>query len=241
MELFENLDHDDRQSLRTTVTTTARAIQYGQGGSRDEARRWVGELRSGHDLAAQIALLATSSLTQACRMGGLDSTVARDCLPSLFPHDLPQFVNAYATRFLSDPKAWDRNVGIDAMFDWAQQGLIAPPTQHGAVLVLLCWAPGPSAWTYIRKHPVTITTTLPRLFDVPGIKGASAAQHDETAVGGRYDNYVIPRLIRECHWQRDDVLTWCDRALAVPRSAYEYRWFHSRAHRISALTHSPNP
>lgn len=85
MELFENLDHGERRALRTTVATSARAIQNGQGGSRDEARRWAGELRSGHDVAAQVALLATSSPVQACRTGGLDSTVARDYLPRLFP------------------------------------------------------------------------------------------------------------------------------------------------------------
>lgn len=93
----------------------------------------------------------------------------------------------------------------------------------------------PSAWTYIRKHPVASTTTLPRLFDVPGIRGASAAQHDETAVGVQYYSYVISRLFREGHWQRDEVLTWCDRALAARLSDYECRWFRNLTQRISAL------
>ncbi|WP_309069241.1 hypothetical protein [Microbacterium sp.] len=234
-DTLEPIAVDDRIAFRKGVRDAADGILGAAGGSRDPSRRWRGVLRSGHYAAAQVALLGTSSLSRATQIGALDTNVAADYIPRLFPDDLDAFVEAYALRFLTNPKAWDRNRGIEAIFDWAQRGIIAPPLQQGAALMLICWAPGPSLWSYLQQHPVTIHTTLPQIFHVPGIKGASAAQRDAARPGSRLDGYVIPRLIREHSWNRDDVLRWCETALLVPRSAYEQRWFQALRQRVDSL------
>jgi hypothetical protein len=239
-EALEGYASEERTPLRRFVRPQANAMLAAQSGARDPEGRWVGALGNGHWYAAQVALLGTASRSHALRQRTMDGPVARDLLPRLFPDDLPLFVTAFSERFLTDPKAWDGNRGIEAMFDWAQRGLIAPPVHQGAVLALICWAPRPSLWGYLHSHPVLIRTTLPALFDVPGVRGASAAQRDEGGLGGRLDRYVIPRLIREGAWTRAETLEWCTRALNVPRSEYEYRWFRGLHDRIAVERRRPN-
>lgn len=230
MTSIEGLPNATRVRLRPAITEIARAIGDAAIGDRDEHGRWVGELRRGHHYAATTALLATASLTQATRLHPIEFPLAYDLIPRLFPLDLVAFVEAWSHRFLANPKAWDRNVGIEAMFDWAQQGLIPAPSQHGAVLLLISQ---PRLWQYLNDRPVLIDTTLPLLFRVPGIKGASVAQRDETMSGPSLGASVIPRLVRIGRWTREDVLAWCDIALDVPRSEYELRWFHQLRRHIS--------
>lgn len=106
---------------------------------------------------------------------------------------------------------------------------LEPPARPGAVLLLITGVP----WTlfarilltYLLERPVLLRTTLPLLFTTPGIKGASAAQRDACADDGGLAGYVIPQLIDRGIWQRDEVSAWCARALEVPRSEYEFRWF----------------
>ncbi|MER7796047.1 hypothetical protein [Microbacterium sp. NPDC096154] len=235
VELLERFPPEQRSAIRGGVTGTASAILSAPSGSTHPDRLWRGPLRSGHWHAAQTALLATATVPQALRLRTFDGPVATEHIPRLFPGDLPAFVDAFSTRYLSNPKAWDGNRGIEAMFDWAERGLIEAPTQQGAVLILICWAPRPSLWSFLQRHPRAIRTTLPRVFEVPGIKGASAAQRDEAGPAPRLDRYVIPRLIREGHWTRDEVLSWCATALDMPRSEYEHRWFRALQDRISAM------
>lgn len=241
VELLEPFPAQERTALRRSVMWSANAILGAPTGARDPEGRWRGALSGRHLYAAQTALLATASLPQALRQRTFDGPVARDHLPRLFPEDLPAFVEAFSTRFLTNPKAWDGNRGIEAMFDWAQSGLVEPPTQQGAVLILICWAAWPSPRAYLRRRPVLLRTTLPRLFETPGIKGASAAQRDDTGPGPRLDASVIPWLIREGEWQRDEVLAWCRTALAVERSEYEHRWFRALAGRVATLPVPPGP
>lgn len=240
VELLEPFPAQERTALRRSVTGSAKAILGAPGGARDPEGRWRGALRNRHGVAAETALLATASLSQALRQRTLDGPVARDHLPRLFPDDLPDFVESFSARFLTNPRAWDGNRGIEAIFDWAQSGLVAPPTQRGAVLALICWAAWPSPWEYLHQRPVLLRTTLPRLFEVPGVKGASAAQRDETGPAPRLDSTVIPRLIREGEWHRDEVLAWCETALSVERSEYEKRWFRALAERVAKMPAPPS-
>lgn len=232
VEVLEALPIERRTSLRRNVRAYADAMLSDCIGARDPAGHWAGELRVGHHDAAIIATLGTASLEQALRVSPGNLKIARDVIPRLFPSRLDEFVEAWSGWFLSNPKAWDRNLGIEAMFDWAQQGLIQPPQQQGALLLLLSQS---KIGRYLADRPVLLTTTLPRLFSVPGIKGASAAQRDETALGESLGGRVIPRLIRQGYWEKDAVLNWCDLALSVPRSEYEYRWFRELKRRIQNL------
>lgn len=226
----ETLSPAARARLRPVISDIAKAIDGAALGDRDERGRWAGELRNGHHSAATTAMLATATLSQAARLHPVDLLLARDLIPRLFPSDLHAFVDAWSHRFLASPKAWDRNRGIAAMFDWAQRGLIRSPSQHGAVLLLISQ---PNLWRYLNERPVVINTTLPLFFRVPGVEGASAAQRDETMPGGTLGEYVVPRLIRNGTWARADVLAWCDIALSISRSEYELRWFRRLQTRVS--------
>lgn len=229
LNLLEPLSVVQRRRAWNAVRKSADAIDAASIGERDEQGRWSGSLRRGHHDAASVARLATRTAPAATRVHPVELPIARDIIPRLFPDDLQGFVEAWAQRFVANPKAWDRNRGIEAMFDWAQSGLIPPPTQRGAVLLLIS-QPGLSR--YLEERPILIDTTLPRLFEVAGQKGVSAPQRDETMPGLTLGAHIIPRLIREGRWERAQVLGWCGHALAIPRSEYELRWFRALRERL---------
>lgn len=234
LEVLEPLPLAQRKRAWTpAVRAAAAAIDAAPTGERNPQKLWTGTLRQAHWDASTVARLGTrEAQAAATRVHPVELQVARDLIPRLFPDDLGVFVEVWSQAFLSNPKAWDRLRGVEAMFDWAQQGLVAPPTQRGAVLLLLS-LPGLSP--YLDDHPVLIGTTLPLLFQVPGRSGASAAQRDETMPGLTLGRHIVPRLIREGHWERERVLQWCEQALAMPRSAYELRWFRALRERVAAL------
>ncbi|MGO3209663.1 hypothetical protein ACT3SQ_14740 [Brachybacterium sp. AOP42-C2-15] len=232
LNLLEPLPATLRRRAWNAVKESADAIDAAPIGERDEQGRWSGTLRTGHHDAACVARLATRTAQAATRVHPVELPIARDIIPRLFPENLPAFVEAWAERFETNPKAWDRNRGIEAMFDWAQSGLIPPLVQRGAVLLLIS-QPGLSR--FLDERPLLIDTTLPMLFEVAGQKGASAAQRDETTPGLTLGAHIIPRLIREGRWERSQVLSWCEHALAMPRSEYELRWFRALRARLSGL------
>lgn len=224
-----HLQITERTRLRRTVRPITAAIDAAPVGELDADGRWGGRLTHGHHLASTAAQLATATLEQATRLHPIDVPLGRQLLPQIFPDDLTVIADAWSDRYHRNPKAWDRNRGIEAMFDWAQQGLIEPPARPGAVLLLITGVPSTLfariLLTYLLERPVLLRTTLPLLFTTPGIKGASAAQRDACADDGGLAGYVIPQLIDRGIWQRDEVSAWCARALEVPRSEYEFRWF----------------
>lgn len=208
-------------------------------GGRSSDRQWLGPLRSGHCSAADAAVLACSTLAQALKYSPLDMPDAYDLPRIFFPDDLDAFVEEWSSRFLRNPKAWDRIRGLDAMFDWAHSGLVPAPTHQGAVLCLATSMPGASSGThllrYLEERPCLIEVSFARIFVVDGIKGASGAQRDETTPWPRrrLDNYVIPQLIRRGHWSREMVLDGIDRALKRGQTPYLQRWFLGLAQIVS--------
>ena len=234
LEVLEPLPLAQRKRAWTpALREAADGIDMSPDSARDPQGRWVGRLRRAHWDAATVARLGTREAQIAAkRVHPIELPVARDLIPRLFPEQLDVFVEVWSQAFLSNPKAWDRLRGVEAMFDWAQQGLVPPPTQRGAVLLLISQ---PDLSRYLDQHPVLIGTTLPLLFTVEGRSGASAAQRDETMPGLSLGRHLVPRLIREGHWEREQVLQWCEQALAMPRSAYELRWFRALRERVEAL------
>ncbi|PZR53488.1 hypothetical protein DNL40_08275 [Xylanimonas oleitrophica] len=225
--VLEPLDPAARRRLPARLRTTARELLAAPVAAREPA--WDGPLRPGHHQVAECVLLATSPLARATGLWPLDFAVARDVLPRLLPDDLPAFVTRWSDQFRADPKAWDRNAGRAAMFDWAHAGLVPPPVEDGAVLMLVTGVPGTGDGAqllrYLEERPVLITTTFARLFDVPGVKGASPAQRDQTTYGRRLDDHVVPALVRRGWWSADQVRDGVRRALAAGLPAYQERWF----------------
>lgn len=244
LEIVETLPLTARRRIGRALIPSARAALAAPGGAEDPDH-WNGELDSHHgDAADVVRLIAASGPAAAAKLNTLDLRVARDMLPRLFPGDLPVFVEEWSTRFARRPRAVDANRGIEAMFDWAHRDLVPPPTQQGAVLALISWAPqssGAHLLRYLEARPVLIRTTLPLLFQVPGVKGASAAQTDESNLdrhGHGLRTYVIPALVRQGHWSVEELGRWCEDALRVPRSEYEYRWFRALREDLAHL-HGP--
>lgn len=235
VEWLLGLPARERLALRTGVKRRHDILLAAASSSRSPEGYWVGPLRSGHWSAAQAALLGCSTLTQAVQYAPLDPPDAAELPRAFFPAHLEAFVEEWSARFLRNPKAWDRIRGLHAMFDWAHEGLVAPPVHDGAVL-LLATTPPPRVmlWSYLLRRPCLIETTLPRIFDVDGISGASPAQADEHVhpPDRGLGNQVIPRLVARGQWQAEDVQTGIARALARDLGAYQHRWFRSLRDRL---------
>lgn len=219
---------DERQRLRPLVRRHHDLVTANPTGARAQAGEWRGPLRVQHWSAAAAALLACSSLAQAVRYAPLDQPDAADLPRALFPGDLDAFAAEWSARFARTPKAWDRVRGLDAMFDWAHEGRIAPPMYDGAVLYLVTRSPGAQDGRrlirYLEARPCLIHTTMAGIFDVRGVKGASPAQADATTPypERRIDNYVVPELIRRGHWDVGMVLAGVERALDRDLGAYQH-------------------
>lgn len=231
VDLMLRLTPAERKTLRPLVTRHRRVVMSSPGHALAPAGEWVGPLLESHDSAASAALLACSTLAQAVRYSPLPQPDATELPRALFPEELDAFAEEWAARFVRNPKAWDRIQGLDAMFDWAHEGLIDPPLYDGAVLYLLTGGPGkddgPDLLHYLEARPSLIHSTMARLFDVDGVKGASPAQADQTTYrqDRRLDTYVIPELIRRGHWTVEMVLAGVDRALSRDLGRYQHRWF----------------
>lgn len=235
VEVLVSMSSAQRQRLRSAVRAHERIVAGYPVGAVAPDREWVGPLRPGHWSAAAAALLACSTLSQAVKYAPLDMPDAFDLPRVFFPEDLDVFVEEWSSRFLRNPKAVDRIRGLDAMFDWAHEGLVPAPTQRGAVLCLATGVPGGLSGTYLLRYllerPCLIQVTFARIFDVDGVKGASLAQRDETTPwpDRRLDNYVIPQLVTRGLWSREMVFNGIDRALSRGQTPYLQRWFHGLA------------
>ncbi len=211
-----------------------RTVSSAGSGERAPAGEWDGELRSAHWSAAAAAVLGCSTLERAVTYAPLDPPDAAELPKALFPGQLGAFVRAWSARYRRNPKAWDRIRGLEAMFDWAHEGLVPPPTDDGAVLFLITAVPraydGPDLLRYLESRPALIEVTLRRILDVDGIPGASLAQRDERgSPGRRMDDFVIPELIRRGHWTVGFVEDGIERALARGQTPYLARWFRGLA------------
>lgn len=241
VDLVLTLPPAQRKALRPLAVRHHRVVLAHPTGAPAPDGEWTGRLREAHWSAAAAALLACSTLAQAVRYAPLDPPDSVDLPRALFPHDLDAFAEEWSARYVRNPKAWDRIRGLDAMFDWAHEGLIEPPLHDGAVLYLVAGGPGkgdgPDLLQYLEARPCLIGTTMARLFDVDGVKGASPAQADETNPwqDRRLDSHVVPGLIRRGHWTVDLVLAGIERALGRDLGRYQHRWFEGLRARVLAL------
>ena len=235
-----SLPPERRRRLRPAVRRYDRLVSAEGLGASSPDGVWSGDLRAAHHSAAAAAVLGCSTVEQALTYAPLDPPDAEELPKALFPEHLEAFAREWFARYLRNPKAWDRNRGIDAVFEWAQDGLIPPPTDDGAVLFLITSTPGRFHGTdlvrYLESRPCLIEVTLRRIFDVDGIRGASVAQRDEAAPpGGRMDDSVIPALIRRGYWTIHFVEDGIARALARGPSPYLTRWFRGVAAHVATL------
>lgn len=237
--LLESLSPADRALLRRSLLATARVIAGAPSAARNQ-ECWDGALSDAHHQAADVALYGTITAAQVARGGYMDPAVAGLLLPRLFPDDLELFAEAWAGHYVTRPKAWDNIRKMPAMFEWALQDLIPPPTSQGAVLLLVTRATASTVALLdlvSQRDHLLARETLPWLFRVPGVKGASAAQYDATdgSLGRNLGNFLVPELIRSGVWDRAEVLSWCGHAVAMQeRSAYDRRWFHQLQETLGA-------
>ncbi|MFB9375593.1 hypothetical protein ACFFKU_18260 [Kineococcus gynurae] len=230
----------DRRSLRRPLAHQHEVTGAAPIGALAPAGEWSGRLRVAHQSAAVAGWLACCGLPTALRLWPLDPADARDLPPLLHPDDLPAFVTAWSQRFERRPKGYERNRGIEAMFDWAHAGLVPPPTERGAVLLLATAVPGVMGGVpllrYLEARPVLIATTMAAIFDVDGVPGASPAQADQTVArpSRRLDDFVVPELVRRGYWTRRFVLDGVDRALERGQTPYHRRWFEGLAAHVRA-------
>ena len=107
-------------------------------GQRSPDGWWQGPLKPDHWAAADIAHMACIGAERSAGLSYTDFKVARDVPPVLFPGHLDLFVEAWAARYLRNPKGWDRNRGIEAMFDWVRDGLVPAPAHRIAARCSCC-------------------------------------------------------------------------------------------------------
>lgn len=221
----------ERRSVAPFVRRHDARVSSLPGGSLAPDGEWRGRLTPAHWSASSAAQLACLSPERAARYWPLDLRDRIDLPPALHPEDLHVFVHEWSARLVRSPKDWDGLNGIEAMFDWVRDGLVPPPLDHGAVLLLGAWLPSArgGGWllSYLEARPTLIGTTLAAVFDVDGVPGASLAQCDQTMAwqSRRMDRHVIPELVRRGHWSRDFVLDGIERALQRGQTGYHTRWF----------------
>lgn len=217
-----------RRKLRGAVRRHDAAVAASPIGSRLESH-WDGELRDGHHSAAVAAVLGCSTLDQAVRVTFTGVADARELPRALFRAELDSFVAHWAERFVRNPEAWDRNRGIEAMFDWAHDQLVQAPVSRGAVLLLsagFVLGDGLQALRYLEDRPVLIDVTLRRIFDTEGVEGASLAQRDASRPpGAKMVDFVVPELINRDHWSYEFARDGAARALAADLPPHQRRWF----------------
>lgn len=231
----------ERLSVLRAVRAHEKVVSASPGEAKAPAGEWAGRLRDAHGSAAAAAVIGCSPLDRATAYWPLDQPDSHDLPLAFFPNDLTTFAEAWFARFLRNPKDWDRLRGFDAVFDWAQEGYIEPPTNQGAVLYFFTHTPGSGrgrdVLAYLDAHPRLVATTAAALFDVDGIRGASPAQRDATTPWPeeRLDTYVIPALIADGRWSDQFVLDGVDRALSRDLPAYQQRWFRGLREIVTAL------
>lgn len=200
----------------------ARAILDAPVGHTSEA--WVGPLHEGHHLAAEYVQVASAKPEKIARGLHTSGQVAATIIPLFHSDHLEMIADRWAQRFVKNPKNWDFLPQFDAMFEWVRAGLMAPPTTQGAALLLVGERPTPLADLLADRDFALARTTLPVLFRVPGVKGASLTQIEETS-SDELRTQIIPWLIDDGVWDKDEVRQWTDLALAMDRTAYDKRWF----------------
>lgn len=234
---------DERSAVRAGVRRHHDLVMAARGWQRAPGGEWAGPLRLGHWSAAAAGHFACLPVERAVRYPLNVSPVpdARELPPTFFPTQLDAFAREWSARFVRNPKAWDRIIGLDAMFDWAHDELIAPPVHDGAVLYLVAGPPSRRGGGYILRYlearPCLIGTTMAAIFDVDGVNGASLAQSDETmpTQTRRIDRWVVPQLIRRGHWERRFVLDGIERSLDRGQTPYLQRWFRGLTAVVNGL------
>lgn len=204
------------------VRKLARLLLSEPGGARSP--EWSGPVSEGHHEAAEYVLVASAKPEVIARGLHTSKETASHVIPIFHGDHLESIAQRWAERFVKNPKNWDFLPQFDAMFDWVRAGLMEAPATHGAALLLIGARPEPLPDLLKDRDFALARTTLPVIFTTPGVKGASLTQHEESHTD-ELRTHIIPWLIDEGVWDRDEVLRWTEEALAVDRTAYDKRWF----------------
>lgn len=223
------MDDDEKRRQKPLVRRFRLVVSAEPAGARSQDGWWIGPLVDDHWAAADIAYMACIGAERSADLSYTDSKVARDAPPALFPNQLELFVESWSARYERNPKGWDRNRGIEAMFEWVRGELVAAPKQRGAMLLLLglTQVERIDFLRFLRERPGLIEVTLPELFRVPGVKGASAMQFDETNPReSRKLSVLLPQLVKLGHWDGDWLRSEIEHLLASDDwPEYQKRFF----------------
>ncbi|MGM0930140.1 MAG: hypothetical protein ACQEXN_10560 [Actinomycetota bacterium] len=223
------MDDDEKRRQRSLVRKLRLVVSAEPTCARSADGWWLGELTADHWAAADIAHMACIGAERSADLSYTDRKVARDAPPALFPDRLELFVESWSARYVRNPKGWDRNRGIEAMFDWVRSGLVPAPVQRGAMLLLLSETQVERIdfLKFLRERPGLIEVTLKELFRVPGVKGASAMQFDEANPREhRRLSVLLPQLVKLGYWDGEWVRQQIERVLASDEwPEYQKRFF----------------
>ncbi|MGW6173605.1 hypothetical protein ACWF5H_08965 [Arthrobacter sp. NPDC055138] len=222
------MDDGEKRRQKSLVRRLHLVVSAEPTGARSPDGWWLGGLTADHWAAADIAHMACIGAERSADLSYTDRKVARDAPPVLFPGQLELFVEAWSARYERSPKGWDRNRGIEAMFDWVRDGLIPAPAQRGAMLLLLSetQAQRINFLKFLRERPGLVDVTLKELFRVPGVKGASAMQFDEANTEDRRLSFLLPQLVKLGYWDGEWVRQRIELVLASDEwPEYQKRFF----------------
>ena len=223
------MDDDEKRRQKSLVRKLRLVVSAEPTSARSTGGWWLGRLTADHWAAADIAHMACIGAERSADLSYTDVKVARDAPPALFPDRLDLFVESWSARYERNPKGWDRNRGIEAMFDWVRDGLIPAPARRGAMLLLLreTQMDRVAYLKFLRERPGLIDVTLKELFRVPGVTGASAMQFDETNPWeNRRLSVLLPQLVKLGYWDDEWVRQRIERVLASDEwPEYQKRFF----------------
>jgi hypothetical protein len=222
------MDDDEKRRQKSLVRRLRLVVSAEPTGARSPDGWWLGGLTADHWAAADIAHMACIGAERSADLSYTDRKVARDAPPELFSNRLELFVESWSARYERNPKGWDRNRGIEAMFDWVRAGLVPAPVQRGAMLLLLSETQVERIdfLKFLRERPALIDVTLKELFRVPGVKGASAMQFDEANPPERRLSVLLPQLVKLGYWDGEWVRHQIEQVLASDEwPEYQKRFF----------------
>lgn len=244
--LLVEVDEGARRAVCKPLTGQARAIMNVSSGSTVESwlrdlrsdypggtaqfvDAWRGRLTDRHWDAATAVLLGAKQPSQAAKVWPIphDLAFAEWLYPALFPKDLSVIVSQWCADFVAAPKHWDRNHGRGVLYNWVERGLVEPPQNDGAVLMLLgqVAAAGDPLLQWLLARPKVTDAIFTRVFRTTGVRGASLMQTDDGTGNDPMRTIVVPGLVKEGVWTRDFVVQETQAALQRGVTPYQRRWF----------------
>ncbi|MDY5585682.1 MAG: hypothetical protein SPG61_07855 [Arcanobacterium sp.] len=221
---LEALNLSERAAAMAPLRDVAKKIDQSAMG--DFAAEWDGPLSSGHTRAATIALFPT--LEHLLRAVPTDKDFIETDIYALFPHQLGKIMQTWTQLFASRPQNYDLQAYLQYGYKWWDFNEIHVVFDPAFTMTTLHTLNPPQLLEFcLYREEFAYNLFYAAFHQAPPAKMVNLEQIDggmihSTSIAG----LVIPTLINIGTLKQDEVLKWCDAALAIPeRRKSDLQWF----------------